>query len=92
MIKKKHGNVPAFFDIIVAPDHQSSIQPRASSSSPSSLPSLLKHTTSDSLNCDRKTRHLLNTLAHKKLAANIRREMIDGTKNTKVIHSFGAWK
>ncbi|KAI7858903.1 hypothetical protein BDC45DRAFT_594413 [Circinella umbellata] len=46
----------------------------------------------DSLNRDQKTRSLLDTLAHKKLVAKIRREMVNGVKNAKVIHSFGAWK
>ncbi|KAG2220430.1 hypothetical protein INT45_000655 [Circinella minor] len=46
----------------------------------------------DSLNRDQKTRSLLDKLAHKKLVAKIRREMVNGVKNAKVIHSFGAWK
>ena len=46
----------------------------------------------ETLNRDQKTRRLLDTLAHRKLVAKIRRGMVDGNKNAKVIHSFGAWK
>ncbi|KAI7859112.1 hypothetical protein BDC45DRAFT_553531 [Circinella umbellata] len=46
----------------------------------------------DSLNHDRKTRSLLDKLAHKKLVAKIRRKMVNGVKNVKVNHSFGACK